>query len=414
MMNEQLAIESQGKPMELAVTKMSSMKFEPECARAFLEHCLRLIWKRNVNEGSYLKYLIISKQFLNASQQFPIFTFMALFQFEKTCLGFFPVETLDLFFLLGYKQSHGMSIVTYRCIYKLLTLLRPNHFYIVCQNLTFSIAITKKCIKLFSLVHGKIGLTLDKDTIVDSHLILNHLTGRQIGLFSCHPNMLTNPQLTSLLILDCCRVCTYINNVQLSSILRHKIKFLSLGLDDEFIDEESMSEMSSRNSPTSNFCDSLTKLHVECDDRPDSFIKLLDFVNDRCPNLKEVILQIEWSSYKWSSGVFVMVHNMDSIVARFLEIQCKIQEIMVKCKAPISKLQIDSTASILYYGAFEEFNCDWIEDVKKLGLFKNATHKHLDAEKICKLDVKLSDGFFNLRIASEIHFGPQKSSQLSD
>jgi len=418
MMNEQLAIEAQDRPMEVAINKMpkSSVNFEPGCTRAFLEHCLRLVWKRKVREISYLKYLLISKRFLNTSQQFPIFVLMTLFYFEKMCLGILRVEVFDIpLNNSAHMQCHPTAFLTYRRFYKLLSLLRPNHFYIIMQSPPQPTMTGKKCSKLLSLVHGKIGLMeLDRVAARSSHSILSHLDARKFDLLCCPSEMLTNPRLNSPVKAKSCLIYTYINSAQLASILCHKIEFLSLKLDDEFIDETNMSEMSFRNSLASRVYNSLTKLHVECDDRSESFIQLLDFVKDRCSNLKEVILQIEWSSHKWSSGVFAMVHKTDSIVARFLEIQCKIQEIMAKCKAPISKLQIDSTAGILYYRASEEFNCNWIEDVKKLDFFKDVTHQNLDTEKICRLNVKLNDGFLDLRIVSEIHFGPQKSSQLSD
>jgi len=402
--------------MKAAVTKMPPMNLEPECARAFLEHCLRLIWKRKADDRTYLKNLFISKRFLSASQQFPISNLVTVFCFKKMCLGFLPIEMFDgkLCITPDYMREHFMSVITYRSTYNLLALLKPTHFYIILNNPTWPITIVKKCTRLFNLVHGKIGLSLDKKTARSAHLILNHLSAREIGLLRCTPEILTNPRLTSPLTLDSCDIDGYVTNVQLTDILRHNFKFLSLKLDDEFIDETSRSEMSSMNSSVSYNCASLTQLYVECDDWSESFMKLLDFVKDRCPNLQRIILKIEWTSHKWNSGVFAMTNNTDSIVARFLEIQHKIQEIMVKCKAPINKLQIDSNASMLYYGASEEFNCNWVEEVKKLDLFKDAVHQDSANEKICRLDVKSNDYFLDLCITSQVHYGPQKSSQLTD
>jgi len=126
----------------------------------------------------------------------------------------------------------------------LLSMLKPNHFFMTFGNSNFSNETVMKAIKRLSFVRGKIALTSKGNFRAKFSSLFDNLLHRKLEFLRCLSEFLARSNVT--LKVGHHIATLPVNNPQLHKVLSHNPSSFSCVIDDNFIDETaSLSSLSS-------------------------------------------------------------------------------------------------------------------------------------------------------------------------
>jgi len=369
----------------------------PESKRSLLEHRTQMIVSKEASNLNFLKYLFISKLFLNVARRYPIFCLSAGYQSEDVLLKFTDLSPLKLPIIKKWSKFSNGIYLSHEKMRSLLSMLEPNHFLMIFDDSNFLNETVMKTIRHLDLAPGKIGLTLMGKFKADLSLLLGRFSHRKLEFLQCSPYFLARSKVKL-------KIGQYIaefpvNNVQLHKVLSHSLDYFSCGIDDSFIAKVDSDEAASLPSLSLEQCNSLKWLHVMCKQHYASLMEFLDLVKEKCSKLKAlrvfVVIPPE------NDFNMPLVFDADDILNQISYAKGKIQKIVEKCRPLTSSLEIVSFVS-MRYDSNNEFSCDWIEKAKTMDWFKDAIHEETvqqwenHAFNVCQLSGKFCDGFLEL------------------
>jgi len=283
-------------------------------------------------------------------------------------------------------------VLSYQKMRSLLSMLKPNHFFMTFDYLNFSNETVMKAIGHLDLASDKIALGFKGNFQTEFSLLLDHFSRRKLDYLWGSADFMTRSDVSL-------KMGNYdaeipVNNVQLHKIFGHNLDALRCIIDDSFINEPA-----SLSSLSSDDCNSLKWFHIICNQHYTSLMLFLDVIKDKCPKLKEIRIDVVIT--RENSPNMPRVSNVDEILDHILYAKGKMQKIIEKCRSVTSRLKIGSNVQ-LFYNSVNQFSCDWIEQAKTIDWFKDATHEELveklgnRAFNIYQLSSKFYDGFLEL------------------
>jgi len=379
---------------DLIPTEEPKLTLSFKSARAFIEHCLKLMRARNVGDRAFLKFLLISDGMLKVARKEPIFCLSAGYFPDGVALSISSVSLFESKKLTDFPDFSNCFAWSYKATNSLLSWLKPSHFLLGIADPELTDEDIRQCTKQLDCVPGKIALVLAKEIKHGFSLLLNYFTIRQLDFLLCSPELLANTAFALSL-----QVVNYIpgsvvENAQLSVISRHRIQAISIDIDDKF---GATPQTKLIKSPYS----SLTHLHVSCRSHYDSLMSLLDYVEKQCSVLEMLSVAIVFS--RDYSSIGITITDTSEIVGHFLETLEKIEEIVERSRSLVLKLKIDSMLMLDFSSNFE-YDCDWVEQVKTMQFFENTNHQDvIDSQfEICQLESEFDDGFLTFAHSTKV------------
>jgi len=373
-----------------------------ESVRTLLEHRFHMILSKKASDSNFLKYLMISKVFFNVARRYPIFCLSVGYRSEDDMLRCKNLPRFKLSIIKGILKGSSGIILSYQKMNSLLSMLKPNHFFMVFGNSKVSDEIVMEAIGHLDFVDGKIALALSGDFQTELSLLFDQFSRRKLDYLQCSPDFLTRSGVK--LKIGHYGTKLPINNVQLHKILSHNPDSFACSIDGNFIADANSNEAASLQ--RLDRCDSLKWLHVTCNRHYPSLMAFIDVIKGKCSKFKEL-------------SIYVVItrdndHNMpcvsaaDEILEHLVYAKGKIQEIVEKCRPLASNLKISSTVPMVY-NSDDEFSYDWIERAKTMDWFKDAIHDETLAQgvnrsfNVCQVRSKFVDGFLELDNKSKVY-----------
>jgi len=389
-----------------------------EGKRSFLEYCLELADGKPFK--SFLNLLLTSKEFLNVSKYYPIYCMDSInaspdfnnFSVMFMNTGMFKIASHD-FVDIPYVSSKRFNLSPEKSC-SIVSLLKPAYFLLTLVDSNFSEKALKNCADVFNRVPGKVGV-ISCEFLDGAFISLMNQFAAKINCMFMTELLLLNDDLVVFPKLESCRIEKVINIGQLDNVLRHKIKELSIEIDNEFLNEGEGSPVPASKRLKLDKCESLKKLFITMPEfREDLILPLLDQVTARCPKLQKVHVYVP-SEFK-EKWLHIHFAETDDIVRRLLDHYSAVKKFVDGCKKFKFELVIWSTLNYRFEG---EYDCDWIETIEENENFKDLTHFDSSDpyEKLHKCIVKYSgeDQLLNFKQEVQIvYVNPDFEGEDSD